>query len=394
MTLLQVVSPLIGLITYPYVIRVLGSSNYGLYVYSLSIVSLMSILISYGFSWTGLRDIARNQNNQNEKNRVISTILISKLLLFGIVFIIFYLSTLFISFFKLNRLILFFCFLQVTIPDILFPIWFFQGIQKMKVVTFIQLFIKLLTIPLVFIFIKKSDDTHIYPMIISSCAIFGALIATWFMLFQEKIRIHLVSFNEIRANFRDSFPFFCTSIVGVAKREILPIIIGSFLSKSDVALYDLANKIVSIPTLLTEKINGALFPEIIKNPIKSRIRKIMKMEIVIGSIIILCIILGGYWLVLLMGGKQMIMAYPLACILSITVLSHLLSGSCMNLVFIPNKKYYYITQLQVVALASVIILCIPILFWQSVFIVVIAATLSGVSEVGYSFYRIKTQRLL
>ena len=394
MTLLQVVSPLIGFIIYPYLIRVVGPSNYGLYVFFISIATYIVMLIAYGFSWIGLRDISCNQDNQKEKNRIVSTVLISKLLLFTIVTIGFYLLILIIPFFKENELILWFCFLQMAIPDLLFPVWFFQGLQKMKIVTFIQLFVRLLSIPLVFICIKEANDIPVYAMITSGCTILGALIAVWFVHCREKIRIYWVSYHEIKTYFKDGLSFFGTNIVGITKRELLPIITGSFLGMSELALYDLACKIIAIPNLLTDKINIAVFPEIIKNPIPSRIRKIMKMEIITGVGIILVIIALSYWIVLLMGGKQMILAYPLVCILSVTILSNLLSGNCMNLIFIPHKKYNYVFQLQIVSLVSVVVLCMPLLIWQSVFIVAVASALSGMSEVGYSFYRIKKQRLL
>jgi PST family polysaccharide transporter len=394
MTLLQVVSPLIAFIVYPYVIETVGPPNYGLYILALSASNYLLVFISYGFSWTGLRDISCNQNNHYKKSRIVSTVLISKGLLFSVVFTVCYFSTLFIPVFQQNRFIFLFCFLQITVPDILFPSWFFQGIQKMKVVTYIQLFIRLLTIPLVFAFIKKNDDITVYAAITSGCAIFGALIASYFLFYKEKIRFYFIPYNEIKLYFKEGFSFFCTNIVGTAKKELLPIVTGYFLGLYEVAIYDLACKIISIPTMLTDKINGAVFPEIIKNPLRSKVKKIMKLELIISALAILSVVLLGYWAVLLLGGEQMIKSYPVACILSITVLTNLLSGNCMNLVFIPNKKYYYITQLQLVALVVIIILCIPVIQYHSVYAVAAAAALSGISEIAYSFYRIKTQRLL
>ena len=395
MTLLQVVSPLVGFIVYPYVIMVLGPSNYGLYILSVSIMTYFVIIVENGFSWIGLRDISCYHDNQEEKNRVFSTILIAKTFLFIVVLVIFCILVVFVPFFEQNKFILLFACLQIAIPEILFPVWFFQGIQKMKVVAILLLISRLLTIPLIFIFIKKQDDILIYSMIISGTNILGAFIATWFVFYKEKIRISMVSFTNLKAYFKDAFPFFCTNAALAAKKEALPVITGIFLGLYDVALYDLARKIISIPTLLTDKINSALFPEIIRNPVGSKIRKILKMEFLTGLVSIFLVCGLSYWLVLLLGGKQMIGAYPLTCILSTTILTSLLVEVCMNFIFVPSKKYYYITQLQIISLVFIVVFSFFLMAYsQSIFIIAITASLSSILEVAYSFFRIKQRRLL
>ncbi len=394
MTLLQVASPLVGFVIYPYLIRILEPQNYGLYVFSLSISNYVAIFISFGFSWTGVREITLHQENQKEKNRIISEIFFSKFYLLLLVSIIFYFLVLYIPFFTRYWAIFLCCFLQAVISDLFFPVWFFQGIQKMKVVTYIQLFIRILSIPLVFIFVKTNKDVLNYAIITSATAILGALIAVGIMYYKENIRLYFIPFKRLKKCYKEAIPFFLTNTIGAAKREALPIITGSFLSLSDVALYDLANKIVWIPGLLTDKINGALFPEVIKHPEKSRTRKIILSEIYIGLSMIFFVIVASYWLIPILGGKAMTGAYALSCILSIIILTNLLSGACMNFIFIPYKKYYYITQLQIVALFTIFIFCLPVLIWPSVYVIVIAAVLGGIAEVIYSFYRIKQHHML
>ena len=395
MTLLQVVSPLIGFIVYPYIITVLGPSNYGLYVVSLSITTYFAIIISYGFSWTGLRDISCYHDNQEEKDKIFSTIFIAKSLLLIVVFTFFCLLISFIPFCKQNKFILLFSCLQVVVPEMLFPCWFFQGIQKMKVVTIVQLFSRLLTIPLIFVLIKKQGDILIYAMITSGTTILGSFISAWFIFCKEKIRISMVSFEKLTMCFKEAFPFFCTNIAHSAKTELLPIITGAFLGLYDVALYDLARKIISIPTVLTDKINGALFPEIIRNPIRSKIKKIMNMEVLIGIVAVFLVCALSYWLILFLGGEQMTGAYPLTCILSITILTNLLVEAYMNFVFVPSKKYYYITQLQIVSLVFIVIFSLSLLIFKpSIFVIAITASLSSIVEVAYAYFRIKQRRLL
>jgi PST family polysaccharide transporter len=163
----------------------------------------------------------------------------------------------------------------------------------------------------------------------------------------------------------------------------------------DVALYDLANKIVSIPRLITMNINDAIFPRVIKDINPAQIKKIIRYEGLIGFCIILLIVVFGYWAVLLLGGENMTGSYLMAIILSFTIYTWLVVGCYINYIFVPQSKYYFVTQNQVAALVSFLVLCGAGLFVSgSILSVLLAYALSGVVEIFYCKYLIKKQQLL
>lgn len=395
MTLLQVLNLFIGLLLYPYLIRVLGAEKYGLYVLSISIASYFLIIVAFGFSWLGLKDISKNKDDREIKSRVLSTVFSAKLLLGIVVFGLFFLLAQTIPFFSKNIVILFLGFVQVIIPDLLFPTWYFQGIQKMKIVTYIQLILRLATIPFIFIFIKQPEDVETYAAIVASSLVLAGVVSIIYLLEKEKLHLRLMPITDIKAYLKKALPFFWTDAFGVAKQESITLIIGTFMGLRDVAIYDLANKIVSIPRIITSKINGAIFPQLIQNPQESTIKKIIRAESLIGGIIIALIAAFGYWVILLLGGEQLIDAYPIAVILSVTIMTSLIVGSFINFVFIPSANYYSISQSQLVGFISFLGVSLSVLvFWNSIFAVVIAMSLSGIMETAYCAHRIKKYNLL
>jgi polysaccharide transporter, PST family len=394
MTALQAISSLFGILIYPYLIRILGAESYGLYVFSLSVTSYFVGLISFGFNFPAVKAIVEHKDNLKEKSNIISSVLTAKSYLALLSIIIFTILLFTIPVMRSNKLIFSICFTQI-IGEILFPVWYFQAIQKMRVVTFIQLGFRILSLPFIFLFIKTPADNLIYALIASLSIIFGGISSIIVLKKTECIDINFVSISSLKSYFRDAMPFFWSNSTGTIKQESVTIIIGTFFGMRDVALYDLANKIIILPRMLTMSINGALFPKIIENVQQSVIKKILRYETYIGLAVIAGVALFGYWIILILGGKLMLDSYPLAVLLSVTVLVWLVVGCYISFIFVPGNKYYFVTRNQFVAFISFFIFCIPgVLIFQSIMAVVIALTLSGLCEIIYCNYLIKKHKLL
>jgi len=394
MTALQIISSLFGILIYPYLIRVLGASSYGLYVFSLSITTYFIGFISFGFNFPAVKAIAQNKDNLQVKSDVISSILTAKTYLALISTLIFFILLYSIPFMRENKLIITVSYLQI-IGEVLFPQWYFQGIQKMKIVTYIQLGIRLLSLPFIFIFIKSPADCWIYALITALSVIFGGMLSIFYIQRHDNVTIRFVSISSLKNYFRDAMPFFWSSSVGTIKQESVTIIIGSFFGMRDVALYDLANKLIIIPRMLTTSINGALFPKIIENTTKSVIKKIIRYETLLGFAVIACIILFGRFAILLLGGAPMLGSYPMAIILSVTILVWLVVGCYISFIFVPANRYYLVTRNQLVAFISFFLFCIPsVLLFHNILTIVVALTLSGLCEIIYCNYQIKKHNLL
>jgi PST family polysaccharide transporter len=281
------------------------------------------------------------------------------------------------------------------ISDIIFPSWYFQAIQKMKFVTIINLLFRGLTIPFIFIFIKTTNDTAIYTLIVSASIIAGAVSGAYLLWKEERIIPKFIKISRLKNYFIDGLPFFWTFAAGTVKKESVTLIIGASFSMADVALYDLANKIIQLPLILTSNINRALFPKIIAEKSEKTIRRIICYETFIGIMCFTVILFLGYWVVLLMGGKSMVAAYPLTVVLSTTILSWLVVGAYISFIFVPKKRYYFVTQNQLVAFFSFFVFTgIGLLFYKNIIMMAIAYALSGFCEIFYCKYLIRKYRLL
>lgn len=394
MTALQLINSLFGILIYPYLIRILGAGSYGLYVFAVSVASYFIGFVSFGFTYPAVKAIVENKDNITEKSKIVSSVLTAKTYLALISVIVFVILLFTVPVMKNNQLIFGICFTQI-LGEVLFPVWYFQAVQKMRIVTFIQLGFRILSLPFIFLLIKSSGDNLIYALITSLSIVLSGIVSVILLKTNEKVRIHIVSIHSLKTYFKDAMPFFWSNSTGTIKQESVTIIIGAFFGMRDVALYDLANKIIILPRMLTMSINGALFPKVIENVQQTVIKKIIRYETYIGLGVIAGVGLFGRWIILILGGKLMLDSFPLAIVLSATVLVWLVVGCYISFIFVPTNKYYFVTRNQFVAFISFFLFCIPgVLIFHSIMAVVAALTLSGLCEVFYCNYLIKKHKLL
>lgn len=394
MTLLQVLNSFFSLFLYPYFISTLGVEKYGLYVYAFSVITYFSTFIMFGFDLPAIKKIVSIGDSLEKKSEIVSTIFSAKIYLQLFSFLIFIGIVFFSPSLKQNYELYLILFLN-TFSNILFPNWYFQAVQKMKWVTAIQLLSKLISLPFIFTFVKRPEDLKLFIIIFTSTNILGGLMATIVLLIYEKLRINLVSFSKLINWYKEAFPLFLTNFISILKDQGLVLIIGSFFGMREVAIYDLANKIIGIPRFLFTSINGAIFPKLLENLKAEKVKKIIKYELILSIILIFLITILGYWAVLLLGGKQMIEAYVLLLVLSPTILFYLLVGAYIYFVFLPNQFNYFITYNQIIAMCSFFLFSfIGIALSDKIIVLCTAMTLSGLIEVVFCRYFIKKHNLL
>ena len=389
MSALNIVSALVGFFIYPYVIRVLGAEQYGLYAFLLAIAMYFQDLIDFGFDSPCTKRVALCADDKHELSRTVSVVLFCKLALIALSAAIAAPIILAIPILRDNLWLFIVIFIQ-NLYKTFYPQWYYLGTKNMKFSSILQAVIRISQIPLILIFVKDTGDLMVYALIVSGTMFVGSLVGGANVL-MEGIRIVGVSFSQMKEYYKEATPFFVTTISGRIKEKTLTAIIGACFGMRDVAIYDLANKIIQIPKLLLNSINAALFPEVVAKATTERVNKILKYERLISLATILSIVIFGYPATLILGGRDMIAAYPVALILSFTIYFMLITGAYLQFVFVARGGYRYVAWNQVIALATCMVFCgVGMLIWPSVWSVALSLTLSTAGEVIYC--RIITKR--
>lgn len=93
--------------------------------------------------------------------------------------------------------------------------------------------------------------------------IVACIYAYYVIIFREKNVLFFQKKAMVIRLCKDSFPFFISSSASMLKCQFASTMIGFSYTMSDVAIYDLANKIVNLPMTFISMINNALFPKVV-----------------------------------------------------------------------------------------------------------------------------------
>lgn len=340
-----------------YLIRVLGENGYGTLTWVDSIVQYFIMLINFGFDLYAAKYVVENKNNPKKLNEAISAIYYIK----GILFLMSFILLIPLTFnTEINTVInLIFLMMVMGIGEVLTPIWFFQGIEKMKIITIITFFSKLILVLLTFFFIKNSADIHLYILFLVFTNIIWGFFGYLMMKKESNFKFVAVTFDLIKNYLKEGYLFFVGKFSAFLFNLGTVFLIGYLFTKGQVAGFDIAIKIVFVFIIPFEVLQQALFPVIVRGVKKSVLRKITVATFIISTAAALIVYVFSENVIVIFGGTQMYKySYVLDLLLVLIPIVSLtiVVGNCI----LVAKGYYkqYNWSLIVSALVFVFLLIV------------------------------------
>lgn len=286
-----------------YLIRVLGENGYGTLTWIDSIVQYFIMLINFGFDLYAAKYVVENKNNPKKLNEAISAIYYIK----GILFLVSFVLLIPLTFnTEINTVInLIFLMLVMGIGEVLTPIWFFQGIEKMKTITIITFFSKLILVLLTFFFIKNSTDIHLYILFLVFTNIIWGFLGFLMMKKEASFKFVAVTFDLIKNYLKEGYLFFIGKFSTFLFNLGTVFLIGYLFTKGQVAGFDIAIKIVFVFIIPFEVLQQALFPVIVRGVRKSVLRNITVATFIISTAIAILLYVFSENVIVIFGGVEM-----------------------------------------------------------------------------------------
>ncbi|ASI80515.1 oligosaccharide flippase family protein [Bacillus pacificus] len=288
---LQGTNYLLPLITLPYLVRVLGQEKMGLIIFVTAFTQYFVMLCDFGFNYTATREISINREDKNKVSEIFSKVLSIKLVLLGIAFCCMLLIVRIIPGYN-NEMLVFIAGFTTVLGNALFPLWFYQGIENMKIVTILNIFSKVVTTIGIFVWVNSEND-YILAVFLQSLAflitgIVGFIVAIKKFKISFKFKFSFrVFIVELKENWK---VFMSTFSINIYNQGSI-IILGLLTSKSIVGYYGIAQKIVQAVIGISQPFAQAIYPHLCrvynlnKNKYKFEVKRLKVISILCSLIL-------------------------------------------------------------------------------------------------------------
>lgn len=253
----QVLVLILPLVTTPYISRVLGAENIGIYSYTLSIVTYFILFGSLGVALYGQREIAYYQKDKKKYSIIFWEIVILRAITMTISLILFYLI-----FVNGNQYQIYYKILILELIGNCIDIsWFFQGLEEFKKTVIRNMIIKLISVISIFTFVKSQNDLKIYFWIyVLSTSIGNASLCLYLPKFLTKVKIkELHLFRHLKPTLGLFIPQIAVQVYTVLDRTMIGAIISD---KSEVGFYDQSQKIIKLLMTIITSLGTVMLPRI------------------------------------------------------------------------------------------------------------------------------------
>lgn len=288
--LYEILVIVLPIITAPYITRMLGASQLGVYSYAVSIINIFLAFARLGVISHGSRTIAKCSKNKKERSAHFWNIYTVQILM-SLISTIFYIM--YVVFFIKEDKKIYVILILMIISHILDISWVYMGMENFKKTVIRNIFVKILSFILILTLVKSKNDLWIYALIMSCCIILGHIIL-WigFINYFDFIKPNK---KNILKEFKAMGILFIPSIAVMMYTIMDKVMLGAISGTIQVGYYEYSSAIVSIPLGFITSFGSVVLPRVsnmqaegVNENIKRNFKKNSLMFIMFLSIAMMC----------------------------------------------------------------------------------------------------------
>lgn len=247
----------VPLLALPYLARTLGAEAYGQTVWVQTIMLFGVLWVDFGFGWSATRNISMHRHDVLHVSQVFSSTWSVQWLL--AVFFLF-VSSLAVLVLQVAHPLTYMAGLGMVLGQVLMPMWLFQGLEALRAAAVIQLAGKLLTLPLVFIWVQGPDDQLWALLFYSTSSVLVGVFSLLWIRYQGWVRWHWPSAHSMWLSLSEaSILFFSRALISLYT-TLVPLAVGWWAGATELAYFNLADRMKSVVQALLMPVSQALFP--------------------------------------------------------------------------------------------------------------------------------------
>jgi O-antigen/teichoic acid export membrane protein len=359
---------LVPLLLVPYLLRALGPHSYGAIAFAQALMGYAAVVTDYGFNLTAARDISIVRDDPVAVARIYWTTLATKLLLcltsLSAIALIVWLTPALRQSWTVTA-----CSSVLVLGEIIFPQWYFQGLERLRETAMIQALAKVVTAVAVIALVHSSADTLMAAFILSAHQLAG-VIAAWCLGKSTAPSLFIKpTAADIRAALASGWHMFIGGASVTLYGHTNTFVLGLICGDAAVAVYNVGYKLITALQGLVSPVIQAVYPRtsmlFSRDPTQAWALITRVARLLLPAVAAASVLLAGLapHIVDIVGGRAYAEAVPvlrILCMMPVCVTAAMLLAQCVminNGLSKPLVRIYLLVGLINLAV-------LPGLVWQ------------------------------
>lgn len=347
--ILKMSSFVFPLITFPYISRVLGPTGNGKVAFATSVVYYFSIFAALGIPTYGIRKCAQCRDDKEKLTKTVHELLILGSILTIMAYIVLVICVCVMPKLRNNANIIFITSLTLILSNVGVE-WFYQAIEQYDYITIRNLLFKVISIVLMFLFVKKPEDYVVYAGI-QVIGTVGSNILNLFRL-RKYIPMKMSGNYDVVQHLKPSVTFFLMTVAATIYTNLDTVMLGFMTNSAQVGYYNAAVKMKNILASIVGALGAVLLPRVsfyvekgMHREYKKTLEKSLKVVLLIALPLMTYCMLEAKDVLLFLSGKQYLPALSAMVVIMPTILLIGMSNITGMQILVPQglEKYTIIS---------------------------------------------------
>ena len=341
LTVIELSNYILPFVAIPYIIRVIGVEKYGVIMFAYAVMIYFNIITNFGFRLLATKYISMHRDNIQKVSKYYWTVLSSQILLLGLSIVTFIILLFSVPMFYEERYVFIYSF-GMVIGNVIFPIWLFQGLEKMKYISIFNVANRLLYTLAIFVFINDVNDYVLIPMINSISFISIGVMSLIFI--HRKFRINFIkpAFAEMRLLFIEGWHLFLSTVANSLYTSTNTVLLGFLTNYTVVGVFSIASTVSGAVTKIIKIYNTVTYPYMAKYSTDKTIlvqkaRALLKFYVIVLMFVSMGVFFSAEMLITLLFGSGKEASVLILQILALTIIVEPLGGFFTPYLVIKNE---------------------------------------------------------
>ena len=366
----RIVGYFLPIITTPYVTRVLGVESWGELALAQIILGYFNLFTDWGFSISATRKIASLRDERHALSQAFFSIWAAQWLLAGISIFLLLILIAVVPYFTENARYYIYGSAAI-VASVMFPVWFFNGLEQMKQVALIQILSRLMAVPLIFILLQSPADAPLMIAISAGTGVVAGGLTIYWVFNNLRISCIIPSFRQILNELVEGSTLFFSTIWISLYTSVTPAVLGIVGGPVAVGQFTLADRVRQFVQSASGPVFQAMFPRMsylfTSNSFEARGLLKRSATLIVGASAFASLTLWLFsdMIIFLLAGPQFRKSVEVLQWLSPLPLIVSLSNLFGIQIMLPN--HYTIAFNRILLAAGALSLCmmVPLILWKA-----------------------------